>query len=215
MRDLTILYHSSNREDSEFERKVIQTINNVREDIPVVSVTQEPMDFGTNICVGKHECCEVNLFRQRLIGLKAIKTKFVILAESDVLYCPDYFEKAPMIEGHIFLYTNVWVLYHMKEKNDNLFHFKERCEGTQIADRETMIKYCEKKLEGKPEWGTKGDHANKTDRLLLESGWTGEPVITCKTGDGNRKYTQVKRASPKGEIPYWGKTENVIWNYLS
>ena len=91
LKDLvTIFYCSSNKEKPEFEQRIIDNINKYKGDLEVVSVTQKPIDFGTNICVGENVGVSgFNFFKQSLIALQNIKTPFALSCEADTVYGPD------------------------------------------------------------------------------------------------------------------------------
>lgn len=92
MTDSTIIYYSSGTESSSFEKKIQDTILENSGGLPIISVTQKPSDFGLNIDVGDVGASEMNMLRQILIGCYAATTKYVISAEADSLYGPDYFQ---------------------------------------------------------------------------------------------------------------------------
>ena len=48
---VAIIYYTSSREDPKFEKMVQDNILSVT-DLPIISVSQKPIDFGKNICVG-------------------------------------------------------------------------------------------------------------------------------------------------------------------
>ena len=81
----TILYYTSNRENEEFEEKIRQNILENCGDLPIISISQKPIDFGKNICVGDVGHSYLNEWRQILIGAKKARTKHVILCEADFL----------------------------------------------------------------------------------------------------------------------------------
>jgi len=214
---LTIIYYTSNRENEKFEKKVrtrlLEAIRGVSPPIPIVSVSQKPIDFGHNICVGKKYPCDINIWRQKLIACKVATTPFVITAEADCLYPPDYFTYTPSDANHHYRHMNVWIL----EKNKNVFYRKESSEGAEIVGRKHYIRQIEKALEGKPEWATEKEA--KTPGLskvvvLWKRGWKvwmGEnPVISIKTGDGIRSHARrmVGQVSTN-KLPYWGSIEEV------
>ena len=64
----TIIYYTSNKEDEAFEGKTRKKLLEVCGDIPIISVSQKPIDFGKNICVGDVGACDANLYRQIQIG---------------------------------------------------------------------------------------------------------------------------------------------------
>ena len=72
----TIIYYTSNRKGERFEKKIRDNILNVCDGMPIVSVSQKPIDFGKNICVGEKDnnyWCE---FKQIQTGLREIQTTY-------------------------------------------------------------------------------------------------------------------------------------------
>ena len=51
--DLTMIYYTANTEDPALENNVRNFLVKQANGIPIVSVSQKPIDFGTNICVGE------------------------------------------------------------------------------------------------------------------------------------------------------------------
>src|SRR3990167_9323101 len=105
----TIVYYTSNREDEAFEKKIRDNLLKVCGDIPIISVSHKPIDLGINICVGVQETCNYNLFRQIQTGCKLATTPFIISAEADCLYPPDYFQFIPPEPNKCYKCTNVYV----------------------------------------------------------------------------------------------------------
>ena len=110
MADLTVVYYSSCREDPVFEGKIRQALLDAIGDLPLISVTQQPVDFGENICVGDVGRSGHNVFRQYQIGVQAATTRFVAPAESDALYPPGWFASRPLSDDVLvrccLLYTS-------------------------------------------------------------------------------------------------------------
>lgn len=77
---------------------------------PIVSVSQKPINFGLNICVGEMGQSNYNYFKQMLIGAKEVKTKYIACCDDDTLYVPEHFTHRPPSEN-IFAYnTNTWIV---------------------------------------------------------------------------------------------------------
>lgn len=204
MKDLfTIIYYTSNKEDEDFEAKVRQKLLEVSGDIPIISVSQKPIDFGKNICVGEVGASYLNLYRQVEIGCKEAKTPFVISAEADCIYPPDYFNFIPPNIGGCYLYNNILILNSWESG----YLAKNECFGAQITGREHYLKELKTSLEGKPQWSCA--RADDPRRLWVRHRWqlfgTKNPVISIKTGNGINKYT--KTCSIRHErVPYWGSS---------
>ena len=205
MEEVTLLYYSSNRES--FEQKIIDNILKNKGDLPVVSVTQKPVDLGINICVGEKFNCYHNEFKQIMIGLEAIKTKYVLTAESDFLLPPSYFRFKPT--GKLtYRYDNVWVNYLGTDE----FLFKGFSDGAQMVNREYWLDLISATVSNT-------DWANNNIKVRCQpdrdQSWTGDPVVTFKTKNNIGKKTYVKKSvKPTKELPYWGTVENMTKEYL-
>ena len=212
MNDVTVLYYSANVEDPKFEARIREKILANKGDLPLVSVTQEPAPgFGKNICVGKHFKCYGNEFRQIQVGLKAVETEYVITAEADVLYPPEYFQFQPTGADY-YRYGNVWVHYVRRERSWNEWSkkafFKLYSDGAQIMRKDFWLGLIEKALGEEEKWYTEKDEPKMIYRLETDAKftWVSEnPVITFKTYNGVRRFTSIKKNTPPTEVlPYWG-----------
>lgn len=113
--DTTILYLTNNVLDPVIFDKVQQQLIKAADGIPIVSVSQKPMDLGTNICVGDIGSSWMNIYFQQLEGLKIIKTKYIAIAEHDVMYVPEHFRFVPPKED-VFYYNR---RHHLVEWGSN------------------------------------------------------------------------------------------------
>jgi hypothetical protein len=216
MNDRTILYYTSNREDPQFEQKVRDNILEVAGNIPIVSVSHQPIDFGTNICVGDVGTSGFNMFRQVQIGLQAAKTKFVISAEADCLYPPDYFTFTPERADVCYRDSN---LYVMPDKRDFFFYKKEGATHAQIVGREFYLKTLNKLFASAPKWSAEEknfpkERWQKADIFDTIAYWKSQnPVFQIKTHKGMRYYTHSDR-TPIPQLPYWGNGKEIRRKYL-
>jgi len=206
--DITCVYYSANVEDPEFEQKIIDNLKQQIGDIPIISVSRKPMDLGKNICIGEQPVCYSNSFKQLLIGLKEAKTKFCIAAEADVLYPPDYFRFIPPTDNNAYRYTNVWVFW----KRKGAFWNKSFSEGAQMCGREYWIERIEKALNGHQGWEPMEKPRKIANSIFTTNSnysWTGNPVITFKTGQGMCQKTGFYRGSKTISLPYWGHAKQI------
>jgi hypothetical protein len=213
MNDTTILYYSSNQEKPEFEKFITDDLIKKANGLPIISISQKPMDLGTNICVGDVGCSDHNIFSQIRRGCQLATTKYVAFAESDCLYPEDYFDYVPTCDNRVHLDTNLFILYkgtpHFKGKDYSL------C-GT-IVGREYMLDCINKMNDGKPEWNWKRKKFRPMWHKLAEHQWipfkTENAIINIKTTEGMRLLTGTNGHNIK-DLPYWGSTEalgNKIW----
>src|SRR4030042_1521512 len=115
MGSLTILYYTSNREKPYFEKRIQGNLLKVCGDVPIISISQKPIDLGTNICVGDVGASGFNMFRQVQIGCEHAKTKFVISAEADCLYPPDYFQFVPERDDRCYRNSHLYVMHDTRD----------------------------------------------------------------------------------------------------
>ena len=203
----TILYYTSNREKPDFEERVKENILKVCRGIPIISISQKPIDFGKNICVGNVGVSGFNMFRQVLIGCKEATSDLIISAECDCLYPPDYFSFTPKRLDVCYRDNN---LYVMPDARDYYFYKNEGATHAQVVGREFYIETLEKLFAGAPDWSIEEknfpkERWRKEDIFdHIEYYTTENPVFQIKTHRGMRYYTHSDR-TPINKIPYWGE----------
>lgn len=216
MSDATIIYYTSNREDPAFEERVKENILKVSNGLPIISVSHKPINFGKNICVGDVGTSGFNMFRQVEIACEAATTDFIISAEADCLYPPDYFTFRPKELDRCYRDSN---LYVMPDHRAYFFYKKEGATHAQIVGREYYLKTLKKLFEGAPRWSTEEknfpkERTRKNDVFDQIYYWKSEnPVFQIKTHRGMRYYTHSDR-TPIVELPYWGPGDKVRSFYL-
>lgn len=110
MQDLTILYYTANKEPEYFMKNIQQKLRETVGDTRIISVSQKPMDFGDNICIGEVGMSLYNLYKQVLLAVSEAKTKYVAIAEDDMVYSKEHFEYRPPIDT-IGYDLNKWALF--------------------------------------------------------------------------------------------------------
>ncbi len=205
MKDVTVIYYTSNREKEDFESKIRKNLLKVIGDLPLISVSQKPIDFGTNICVGDVGTSDHNIYRQMQTGCLKATTKFVCTAEADCLYPPTgYFDFIPPDESAAYHYTNVWILY----KGSHIFKKKAFSLCALFSNREYLLSRLDRVLRKLPQWSTRKPHP----LFHKYRGWTpftnDLPVVNIKTRNGMRWFTGTEKIE-KPELPYWGSAEKL------
>ena len=218
---ITIIYCSSNQEAPKFEERIRDNILKNCRELPIISVTQKPIDFGTNICVGDDVGVSgFNFFRQSLIACKAAKTRFVLSCEADCLYPKDYFTFIPERDDVCYRNKNLYVMAHKRA----IFWKKEKgATHAQIVNRELYIKVLEELFEGEPEWSVeqknfpKEKFRGKREDVFAPNEiihyTTKNPIFQFKTSDSMRHFTVSDRID-RYEIPYWGNAKKLREEYL-
>ena len=224
MADLAVIYYSSNQEDPLFEKRIQEALLKSGGDLPIISVTQKPTDLGKNIVVGDVGVSGFNMFRQVQIALQNTDAKFVISAEADCVYPPDYFTFAPgtapffdkPIEDMCYRDTN---LYVMGDHRDYWFYKKEGATHAQIVGRGFYLKTLDKLFKGAPQWSPEEKNFPKErsgkedvfDEIIYYR--TPNPVFQIKTHRSMRYFTHSQRV-PIYELPYWGEGKKVREFYM-
>ncbi len=228
--DLTILYYTANRLREPFAKKVREQLVKVAGDIPIISISQKPMDFGVqNICVGDKIYSSVNIYRQALVGAKEAKTKYIAMAEDDILYSREHFlDYIPKDDEFAYDYSR-WAIYTWVKPP--MYSYKERkVLSMMICPRELFIEAMEERFKKYPdesmlrnisdfsEPGRYENHLKVTERksVKYESSvpclvFTHEDAIGYQI-QGTKKRMGKLRAY---DIPYWGKAEDIMKMYNS
>lgn len=213
----TIIYCSSNREKPDFEQRIRDNILKFCGDLPIISISQKPIkNFGKNIVVGDVGASGFNFFRQWQIGLREAKTRFVISAEADCIYPPDYFDYRPPKDDVCYRNSN---LYVMPDQRDYFFYKGGGATHSQIIGRRYFLERLDKLFENAPQWSVEEknfpkERWKKEDVVdYIEHYQTENPVIQIKTHRGMRYYTHSDR-TPIPELPYWGNGKPLRAFYL-
>jgi hypothetical protein len=199
-----IIYYSSNIEEPKFEQKIIDNINEVKGDLNVISVSQKPLNFGKNLCVGDRGYSYLNAFRQILIGCEESTADFVFMAESDVLYPKEgYFDFEPTDINKIYSYDNNWIMW--KSPLYNNFKRKSQQHGGMCYGRKWLIEFLNKCLKNLPEWSTNRKQGipfyDKNQEFVF---FGKDPIVNIITGSNGRKSTSLMNVPSQRVLPPWG-----------
>lgn len=202
MPNLTVVYYTSNREYPRFEEairgKLLETIG----DIPLISVSQKPIDFGHNICVGDIGVSELNVVAQLMIGAEAAETEFIAPVESDCLYPPDFFEYRPDRNDTFYYAGKSYIIWH----GANTFWLKPLREFTSIVNREHLLSVLAELKHAKDRhFPAVIERISKQETFRVSA-----PVVTVKTRRQMHKKHPFARRGYKGRLPLWG-TAAELW----
>lgn len=205
----TIIYYTANREDSAFEQKVIDDMLSKVGDMPIISISQKPMNLGQNICIGDVGFSYLNERKQILMATKLATTDYIITTESDFLYPPEYFNFKPSGDN-IYRWENIWIMWLKDRKRQNFYHKTATSDGAQIVKREFLIALLEKYLQPYPKWYEKNDREHDPRHspyhhvpYTLIHGEN--PCISIKSNFGLTYLTGVDKTpeSTRENLPYW------------
>lgn len=222
MSDITIIYITANFLKEEIAQRIRKELIRSADGIPIVSVSQKPIDLGTNVCVGDIGRNKLNIYWQILAGAKACETPYVAIAEDDVLYPPEHFRAfRPPLDT--FAYNmNRWSVYTWK---DPVYALKQRKTNTNlIAPRQQLIAAMEERFARLPKmtqrqkelWAEFGRYERKIGvPVQKHTHFTGYQPLVVFSHEmalgfaylGKRKRLDSIRCF---DLPYWGHAARVI-----
>jgi hypothetical protein len=221
MENMTIIYYTANFISDAFLANTMKYLKIAIGETPVISVSQKPMDFGTNICVGDIGRSHINIYRQALIGAKAAKTKYVAFVEDDILYSKEHFQYIPT-DGFFAYDKNIWVFYTYLRIP--VFTYKNRVNfNGLICERDLFIEAMEERFAAWPDeskiriscWAEPGryeKHIRVTVRKLETYNATVPSIAFYHPTALSYLHLGTRKApgeNPCDILPYWGKSEDI------
>jgi len=211
MSDVTLLHYTANVIPEPFAGNVRKHLMESAKGKPIISISQKPLDFGENICVGDIGRSVYNVYSQILTGAKAAKTKYVACCEDDTLYVPEHFDFE--FPEDTFMYNvNYWRIH------THVYYYLERrgmcvC----VAPTKLMVDTLETKFKAFPDenlsyrnklFGEPGRFESRLGLPLVKIDVfrTATPLITFR-----HAWSLSGREGPglkyrrESELPFWGK----------
>jgi len=226
IRNLSIIYYTPNYKDETFAEKIRQQLLKTIGNTPLISVSQKPLKFGQNICVGDIGRSPKNVYKQMLIGCNAVKTDYVGMAEDDTLYLPIHFDEHYLPPLDTIAYNmGRWSVCHWI-KPPVYALVGTWCNSNMIAPRKLLIKLLENRfnkypdvLEGKL-WNEPGKYDERFGLgkyKVLE--FMTSPTVSFIHSEslGFNFLKERKRIHPirAYNIPEWGDINGLIKKYES
>ena len=202
-------------------------------DMPIVSVSLFPIDFGQNVVVD-YISSEMTMFRQILKALETINTDVVFHTEHDVLYHPSHFEFTPPRDDTYYYNINVWSVN--VSDGQALFYDGMRMTSGLVANRKILIEGYTNKIYWTEKYGfsrrnigfevgRRESSETRKDDYKFECFKSPTPNVDIKH-DYNitrkrfelSEYRCRRRINDSftlaDEIPYWGKTKGRFEAFL-
>lgn len=110
---------------------------------PIISVSQKPINLGQNICIGETGRSHLSMYTQILKGIEASETKYIALAEHDVLYSPEHFNWEPPQEDVFYYNLSVWFA---NWSTCEYFYQRRRVLSQLICGRDVALKAIKDKV---------------------------------------------------------------------
>lgn len=106
-----VLYYTDNSLDSRLSKVVQSYLVKAVGELRIVSVSQQPINFGENICVGEIGRSLESIRRQVIVGLITINQEAVYLVEHDVIYPASHFKFVLELLNDYWCWCNENVIY--------------------------------------------------------------------------------------------------------
>jgi len=233
---LTVVYYTSNWLDTHnpyFLENTKKQLLIAIGDLPLISVSQKPIAFGQNLCLGDIGRSHLNLYRQILEGARAAKTKYVAMAEDDILYSYEHFHTYLPDKDRFAYDMSKWSIFTWTKPPLFSFRTNRKVVNSLISPREMLVAAMEErfervkelKQEGQKEeniihyWGDPGRYEDKLGVTVRETEefYSGTPNIVFSHPEafgylsrGTRKKLGDLKAI---ELPYWGRAEDILKLY--
>lgn len=227
MSDLSVVHITANAIPQIFLNRTLERLQDSVDGLPVISVSHRqvwlaPPKNWTNLIVDLPRS-QYSIYKQVLIGAKEAKTKYIAIAEDDVLYSPEHFKFRPK-KSHWGYNMNAWNIYTW---GTPMFSYKapggRRNLNGLICEREMLIEHLEERFRLHPSdskidiriFGEPGKYDNQlgTKPYPSEDFYTNPPNIVFShqanlqfKGLGTRKALGQIRAT---SVPYWGDAEKI------
>jgi hypothetical protein len=216
MNDLTILYYTANRLQPSIAKRIRDNLLEVARDIPIISISHEPIDFGHNVCVGKISYSTYSIYKQILIGAMCAHTEYVACCEDDALYPSDHFYCRPPKDTFGYNINKWWV-------NPTEFFYRPRINMIGcIVETVLMVEILSERFFRFPRvlgldelhgWGEPGKekHISGLKNPPISTFSTLQPIIAFNHSDstgGKRRIT--RKHQTKSEIDGIG-TASQVW----
>lgn len=209
--DSTIVYYTSNGDYPQLEQAVRDTIRAHSRGLPIISVSQEPIDFGHNICVGDIGRSRHNIYKQLRIGAEHARTSNVVVCEADFLYPPQFFRFTPDKVDTYYYPTECYILF----KRSRDFRRKKMHQLTGVVDRLHLLSILDRLEEhDNPETALERFHLPRyLPNLTFMEEFDAGPVVTLKTDRQMHGRSSFSKVWKRRWLPIWGSEDDVWRNY--
>jgi hypothetical protein len=218
--DRTLIYYTSSRINEILGENVRKTlIETSYGALPIISVSQKPLDFGNNVLFGDFGIHVWNLYYQIMMGVERATTRWVVCCEDDILYPSEHLFYQPKHDDVFYYNTYKWTT------NGLVYWWRNRINmSTCIASRELMLKTLRKRFKEYPnkdhpkirffsEPGKYEKHLGLPEVKRLKFN-TKLPIVGFNhrpSLGGKRRINKTDVITP--ELPYWGKAKNLWEEY--
>lgn len=219
MNDLTIIYYTDNSLPFWFRNRVYLELVRAAKGKRIISVSQEPLPWDDNICLGNIGRSHHSLFTQVLAGAQKATTKFIALAEHDCMYTPEHFEWVPSDDNVFWYNINHW---YVQLKTGEYSYHRRRPMSQLICSRELLIPAITEKImmletgfeirKGQPGACEPGVCDNRTAFVRAKERWYQDVSMMGKDGMPVDEAFEASSFTPEmkeAKLAWWNKMKDV------
>jgi len=220
-----VVYYTDGQCDDEILKASRASLSRSTE-MPIVSVSTEPLDFGFNVVVREPKRSTRRMYQQILAGLEQLKTDVVFLAEHDVLYTPDHFEFQPPRQDTFYFNTNRWNVY--ADTGEARF-YDSRTNSAMCCNRKLLLDWVRKRIsrideEGafRGRWGHSPGSPGDPEKPKFDTWQSEVPLVDIRHGrctSGVRRHpsdfrTGAREMQVADGVPGWGQSKGRFREWL-
>jgi len=197
--------------------------------LPIVSVSQKPINFGRNIVMNITRSNE-SMFKQILKGVEEVYTEIIFLLEHDLLYHPAHFDFMPEDENTFYYDHNRWAV--CADTGKATFYYTN-CPSLLCARRSLLVDHYSKCVESIKDHGFKKKYGYSPPKGLPKSERAGKAESYFASGvsvDIRRSDAWTRRRMDRSQfrsegsckgwtesdsVPGWGKTKGRFNEFLN
>jgi len=196
----TIVYYTDSRLEPGLELAVRNQIKKASNGIKIISVSQKPLDFGKNICVGLKPRCYLSLYEQVLNGINHVDEDSIIyLCEHDVFYHPSHFDFIPEFKNKI--YFNKSRYYWQRNTNYFVNSVGRRALSQCVSYKNVLKKHIKDQVNARKN----GDSSPCIGPFFnFTSDFANIDVRHGANFSNSRRFTTPKKDKMIWEVPEWG-----------
>jgi len=228
----TIIYLTDHSLDEKLNKLCQKILLREAREIPIISVSQRPIEFGKNICVGEIGRSWLSLYKQLKAGIDNVETENIVICEHDCIYTYEHLSFSPPKDNTVYYNNNTWLVqYDSKDKFEynGMFSFMPRryAMSQLVANKEFMRIDTDLRLRvlmdqtddisviRAQQWAATG--RSMSIGFLIQHKLPDHPHqrFTTKIPSldirHNDNFTGSKRGKKRcWELPYWGKLEDIM-----
>lgn len=174
-----VIYYTHNKcPENVFDACQRQILKGIKEK-HVISVSSEPIQFGTNIVRPQVEGW-LDIFEKILVGLEACTAPVIFFCEHDVLYSPSHFDFIPPDPKAFYYNTNVWK-WRLEDGHCLKVDDCKQLSGL-VAYRDLLLEHFTERVKRVREEGfTRGNGFEPGTRDTSRGGYDDHPAVAYQS----------------------------------